>query len=148
MCSLYFFVFIHHDFVCCYEHFQNLPASHCQSFEGWKHGSLLILILHLYLLNVYVEYNIHCQPLNRFTFGLHKHDNNKPLIQLTDMFLYFQDIRWPAISDCNKQLIQLSLMQLSDGHCNVINVELYTWSIIILPNIFQLFISIKALGLI
>ena len=59
---------------------------------------------------------VQCPPLNRITLGQHKSDNNNWLIQLTDIFVYCWGKMGPAVSDYNKRLILLSVIQLNGGH--------------------------------
>ena len=54
---------------------------------------------------------------HRLTLGQLKSDNNNRIIKLTDVFIYCRGIMGPAISDYNKWLILLSMIQLSDEHC-------------------------------
>ncbi len=62
---------------------------------------------------------LQCPPLNRITLGQLKIDNNNRMIQLTDVFCeLFSYITGSLISDYYKRLIQLSVIQLSGGHCN------------------------------
>ena len=63
---------------------------------------------------------IHCPPLNRITLGQHKNDNSNRMIQLTHVlyFVYCLGIMGPTISDYNKRVILLSVIQLSGGHFN------------------------------
>jgi len=50
--------------------------------------------------------------------GQHKNDNNNQMIQLTDVFcVLFRYTTVSLLSDYNKRLIQLSVIQLSGGHC-------------------------------
>ena len=73
---------------------------------------------------------IQCPLLNRITLGQPKSDNNNQLIQLTDGFLYYLGRIVTAISDYNKGLIPLSMIQLSGGDCNTNIYMLYILYII------------------
>jgi len=75
-----------------------------------------------------ITFLIQCPPLNRITLGQHKSDNNNRMIQLTDVFcVLFRYITGSLLSDYNKRLIQLSMIQLSGGHC-IVKLELTTTS--------------------
>jgi len=57
---------------------------------------------------------------NRITLGQRKSDNNNRMIHLTDVFCVLLSnwgIMGPVFSDYNMQLILLSVIQLSGGHC-------------------------------
>ena len=54
-------------------------------------------------------------PLYRITLGQHNSDNR--MIQLTDIYCVLFRHIGPVISDYNKRLILLSVIQLSGGHC-------------------------------
>ncbi len=60
---------------------------------------------------------IQCPPLNRITLSQHISDNNNRLIKLTGVFCVLLRYKWATISDYNKQLILLSVIQISGGHC-------------------------------
>ncbi len=64
---------------------------------------------------------LQCPPLNRITLGQHKSDKNNRMIKLTDVFcVLFRYITGSLLSDCNKWLIQLTVIQLSGGHCRML----------------------------
>ncbi len=70
----------------------------------------------MFLINLKPWTYVQCPPLNRITLGQHKSDNR--MIQLADIFcVLFSYITGSLLSDYNKRLIQLSVIQLSGGQC-------------------------------
>ncbi len=52
----------------------------CQGLRGWP----VIKVIAVKYTGVWIS--VQCLPINRITLGQHKSDNNKRMIQLTDVF--------------------------------------------------------------
>ncbi len=96
--------------------FKYLSQQSCQMFicgmrENVTNGTLNVVKYYFLTAGTHIQ----CSPLNRIALGRFKSDNNNRMIQLTEVCCYCTN--GPAISDYNKRLILLTVIQLSGGHC-------------------------------